>query len=1417
MRGRTEMNIIKQIASRGLVYVLAVAIIGSGLLMSSDSATVSAETLSKVYLTNKGTSKTTEVSPPVARTAPASRANASTVYVTMTDVSTTNAIKNSHIINANKVVITVVEPDMNAKVNVLTGHGVAGNAGTIIANAASLGLSGVVVVAGSAGNPVIDVDGDGELTDEIFAAVCSTGTDFASYNGTILTGGDCGGTVATKFSAASVANGTSATTAAAPQITLIVTTADAGNDENNDEVFAGYKSSAVNTFQVKAWSTVQLEANASIISVVETGRNTGVFEAEFVVADTEGVNDNLAEATIMAMNTASNNTACGTSGGGAIVSDGIATVSGITFDGRFDAYGGTNADCELYLVADVDITGADIAQNASGSLTVAGMKLLAGSFLIDTDGDGSLFDEFYIGVDAGGSDYATAASGQTSTTTTEITAITCATVADCSVAHTADRVITLTATPRGAAVTNAAGTVDIIYPTGNNVVDIAKVDTDLGNTVTAASDLKSGRIGSDTMSTGGQAGEAYVTGYMTGVFDTGTDRTPVVEAQANATITVQHIDTTDNASTASSKVKATVSVDSSQPTVAITAPTSGSSFKDRQPVFIGSAADIGGSGLDVSTAELFIDMDDDADAGGLTTPIAGSLLEGSWLGAAGSINLQGRYDPMAVTLDNTTTMVDGISSLTWTVSTSANIPCSTVSADTTKYPTSGVITGASTHTTFHGAVKCNAALSDPDFMVDYAATVSDLAGNRGFSDSKTTDSDATGGNVGDPYVINIDEKKPVHDATLTLTGKYFDSTTSTVKSNALDKLVVAFDDELSATTAAAFQVTLDSGTVLTPTSADVGTKGTTPAGVAFDQRKNVFLTLPSNMASDDTPKIKIIGDVTDLAGNSTKSGTITGAIDKIKPTLTLTVAGGSGTGTGADASDKLTKSAMTFTITTSEVLSAPPDIQIWNESYGTGGGGNYNAANALSASTDLNALAAAASQTITIAAHTIVDTDKDESYIDEVVLGQGSSNPIPLSQLVNIAVTAVTFNSTDAMDITVKNNNAVALTNNFDQISITAPSNPDLTSTSINVAEETPSGVIAVAQDSLTYTGTFAGSSFTDSSATDTKSVIISATDASTDANTATIGKKDQSSSSAYIFRLDKTPPVLGTTAVSTTLPRPYVIFEFTDNSTVTVVSASFGGDDVLAKLATTNNKKYFMVPAADLTAKTYAVKAKGTDLAGNKGAEGSYNLKVTSRKDYKATILAGWNLMSVPSDPVSNGIANVFTNAGIDQVVGYDAKAKSSPWTIATKDAASGTYTGDLTSISSGNGYWIHSTEFSSQAITLTGPEGPSASAPPSIASIDLASGWNLIGVTDPTKAKTEANEGACINTVKNYLGTDGGSSVTKAYEYNTTALAWSEVALGGDTACTTATDAEQVDAGEAFWVFATPAASGLLTPIVP
>ena len=160
MRGSIEMNTLKQIATRAIVFVLALAILVPALVVAGDNNVVQAEKLASVYLTNKGTGYTTEATPPSSRSAPASRKNASTVYVTMADVTTANAVQNSHIIDANKVVVTIVESDYNTKVAVVSGEkNVA---------AADVDLGDTVVVPGSAGNPVIDSDGDGDLTDEVY-------------------------------------------------------------------------------------------------------------------------------------------------------------------------------------------------------------------------------------------------------------------------------------------------------------------------------------------------------------------------------------------------------------------------------------------------------------------------------------------------------------------------------------------------------------------------------------------------------------------------------------------------------------------------------------------------------------------------------------------------------------------------------------------------------------------------------------------------------------------------------------------------------------------------------------------------------------------------------------------------------------------------------------------------------------------------------------------------------------------------------------------------------------------------------------------------------------------------------------------------------------------------------------------------
>jgi hypothetical protein len=674
----------------------------------------------------------------------------------------------------------------------------------------------------------------------------------------------------------------------------------------------------------------------------------------------------------------------------------------------------------------------------------------------------------------------------------------------------------------------------------------------------------------------------------------------------------------------------------------------------------------------------------------------------------------------------------------------------------------------------------------------------------------------------DNYSFNIDELKPSLDAANTETGVYWNAPTTAEKTGDTTRLVVAFDDELSAAPIGSFEVTTDGGSVVAVTAAEIGTKGTTAAGVAYDKRKDVYLTLATALGSSETPKVKLVGDVSDLAGNSNKSGNVANAIDKIKPTLTLALSGGSGTGSSPDDSVGLTKSSMTMTITTSEVLSGVPTVTIFSEDYGSGA-----TFEKLGADSDCNAVSAGADCSVTISTETVVDTDKDGSFTDEIVLavGEGAA-AVTASDLVGMTIKSVTNNGED-IDVVITSTNALVGGTN-DLIRISGNFNDAYSATSEEVTSD--GTVTAVAVDATTYTATFDGSqaTFSDAAAKDSKAVILSATDVNS--NTGTLGTRDQGSASVYKFRLDKTAPVLNndpdgdaTVGSSTTLPRPYVIYEFTDNSKVTVVSASFGGDDVLAKLATTNSKKYFMVPEADLSAATYAIKAKGTDLAGNKGAEGNYSLKVTSRKDYKATVLAGWNLMSFPSDPVNSNVSNVFTNTGVDQVVGYDAMSKGSPWAVATKDSATQVFSGGLDTISAGNGYWVHSTEFSTQAVSLVGPEGPSASAPPSIEAIGLASGWNLVGVVDSTKSLTQANEGAYYVSNGKYLGNCGGSSVTKAFEYNTTSLAWSTVAIeaghaascGADNATTT--DSSNVNIGEAFWVYAKPDGNGMLTPIVP
>ena len=188
---------------------------------------------------------------------------------------------------------------------------------------------------------------------------------------------------------------------------------------------------------------------------------------------------------------------------------------------------------------------ATIAQGAAGETLTVG-TLPAGQKIDDADGDGDLFDEVYFST-INAQTFVAANLGYSVDGAIEGTGITCGGSAAGCTDGTGGSIV-LTYTLDGAAVTDNTddkGVASIRMK--NNIVDLAKVDGAaagaISDTVTTA-DLLNNRPGSDTISTGG--GTVTSSNTKTAVPTTGMDRTPVVEAQANSTITVQYFEETKN-------------------------------------------------------------------------------------------------------------------------------------------------------------------------------------------------------------------------------------------------------------------------------------------------------------------------------------------------------------------------------------------------------------------------------------------------------------------------------------------------------------------------------------------------------------------------------------------------------------------------------------------------------------------------------------------------------------------------------------------------------------------------------------------------------------------------------------------------------------------------------------------------------
>ncbi len=770
-----------------------------------------------------------------------------------------------------------------------------------------------------------------------------------------------------------------------------------------------------------------------------------------------------------------------------------------------------------------------------------------------------------------------------------------------------------------------------------------------------------------------------------------------------------------------------IEIDNQPPAITIATPADGDSSGDQTPDFSGTIEDID-SGLADNSFRLVVDNSVDGDgknddyvldgkapnAGTVTGPDAGVSHIGEYTGfntapnTFGTVMASDLYDLMDDSCSNqnqchitSEAYDDGANRGTFDDSVRLDLRDGTKDADT----------------------------RDKEFEIDFQAFVMDMAGNIGFSDAdpanprfikdlgeKKDDRDKNAAKYVLGYysahIVTLDEKDPEINAERSVTGFY--------GLNADDKMIadrsgvmVVFDGPIasSSVSTGTFSVELDDETEATVVDVDV-------------DKKYVFLKLDSELASNATPKIDIVqGEkVEDMAGNETFGKEVDEfeAKDGISPKLTVTLSGGSGTGTGKEGPEQLTKEKITVHVSSDEALQGSPKITVvcsslkWNQDE-----------------------------------ETEVTEDKVDSKhdIDDFVANRngsfdGEPSDTPVMTIPRTANTKASKARGDTYDYTCGYDSP---DNNFpDDFDLTTVSSLSRPGENWDYTWKNQSGgnrelndgaltVVAFARDRSRYEGPS--------------------------------GKASQNWGSASAeFTLDtalKSPLESGGGQVqpdpdgTTKEARPFVLIEFAEATIVTLDSVELDDVEIAGEFEMPEDNRFVYWPLS-LARGEHEVEVEASDAAGNDQVF-DFKFKVEERGDFVINLLAGWNAISVPADPVDTAIGSVFTDSAIESVIGWDTGG----WRIAVRRDGvweSNQKYGALNEIRSKYGYWVKSNNFVRQPVALTandrgvgGPRTPIA--------IDTKAGWNFVGVIDQDGDQTEGDSG---NTLK-----DSESTPISATEY--------------------------------------------------
>jgi hypothetical protein len=434
---------------------------------------------------------------------------------------------------------------------------------------------------------------------------------------------------------------------------------------------------------------------------------------------------------------------------------------------------------------------------------------------------------------------------------------------------------------------------------------------------------------------------------------------------------------------------------------------------------------------------------------------------------------------------------------------------------------------------------------------------------------------------------------------------------------------------------------------------------------------------------------------------------------------------------------------------------------------------------------------------------TVMDVAGNDLTIDEVTSADGIAPTVTVTVTGDAAATIPGAKS--AVTINFGTNEAATV----DSTSVAVKAM--VTATTVNTVTSTGSPALVTAKNwKVTATPASAG----------VHNVYVSASDLAGNAGTAGHAT-DPSNSSAILFEKDTAIPDPIFTPTSTDDPNAFLILDFSNegkeyginvaanafvsedfattavtvgtdkdtHSTVTIKTLTLDGVDILSSVNTEDNIM-FLYKSSGLSIGDHTIKVKAVDAVGNEMSEKSFTAKVTEKKLFSVKLNPGWNLVSLPNSPADSAINTVISSTmPVDTVLSYSGGS----WKTAVRNTTSGNLEGNLSILTAGTAYWVHTTSFQAIKVNIPGTSGGQQVTPPTVS---LSVGWNLVPAIDVSGAKVAGD--SLDVTLTQYLANVTWSRV---YEYDTLTSKFTNIV---GTASPTV--------GKGYWAYVTTA--GILVP---